>query len=61
MTMDRKGFTLVEVLIGLSLLGLVSVTILPIISSSMMNLNKNNIRMEMNYLGETVIERIKAL
>lgn len=58
--MGRKGFTLMEVLIGLFLLGLISVTILPIINSSLINLSKNNIRMEMNYIGEVVVERIKA-
>ena len=58
--MERRGFTLVEVLIGLFLLGLISVTVLPIVSSSLMNISKSKIKMEMNYIGEMAIERIKS-
>lgn len=58
--MNKEGFSLIDVIIGLFLLGLMSVTILPIISSSFINLSRNNIKMEMNYIGEMAIERIKA-
>ena len=58
--MERRGFTLVEVLLGLFLLGLISVTVLPIVTSSLMNISKSKIKMEMNYVGEMAIERIKA-
>lgn len=60
MTMERKGFTLVEVLLGLFLLGIISITVLPIVTSSLNNLSRNKIKMEMNYIGEMAIERIKA-
>lgn len=56
----KNGFTLIEAIIGLGLLGIISVTILPIINISFMNLKNHNIKMEMNYIGETVVERIKA-
>jgi len=56
----KKGFTLIEAIIGIGLLGLISVTTLPIMATSFMNLKNHNIKMEMNYIGETVIERIKA-
>lgn len=58
--MGKKAFTLVEVILSLCLLGLISVTVLPIVTSSLNNLNKNKIKMEMNYIGEMAIERIKA-
>lgn len=58
--MERRGFTLVEVILGLFLLGLISVTTLPIVTSSLMNISKSKIKMEMNYIGEMAIERIKS-
>lgn len=56
----RKGFTLIEAIIGIGLLGLISVTTLPIMATSFMNLKNHNIKMDMNYIGESVIERVKA-
>ena len=56
----KKGFTLIEAIIGIGLLGLISVTTLPIMTTSFINLKNHNIKMEMNYIGEVVIERIKA-
>lgn len=58
--MKKKGFTLVEVLMGLCLLGLISLTILPIIASSAKLSNRNYKRTEMAYLGEMIIENLKA-
>ncbi len=58
--MKNKGFTLVEVLIGLCLLGLISVVVLPIINSSFKLSNKYFPKAEMMYLGEMSIEKIKA-
>lgn len=58
--MKRKGFTLIEALLGLFLLGLISVTTLPILTSSLLNINKSRIKIEMNYIGEMAIERIKS-
>lgn len=60
LTMKKNGFTLVEVLLGLFLLGLISVTVLPIVTSSLMNIGKSKIKMELNYIGEMAIERIKS-
>lgn len=58
--MKKKGFTLIEVLLGLCLLGLISVTTLPILTTSLLNINKSKIKLEMNYIGEMSIERIKS-
>ncbi|WMM26934.1 prepilin-type N-terminal cleavage/methylation domain-containing protein [Tissierella sp. MB52-C2] len=58
--MKRKGFTLIEVIMGLFLLGLIAATILPKINISHLRLSNQNIKMEMIHMGEMVIERIKA-
>lgn len=56
----KKGFTLIQALFGLFLLGLISVTIIPILTSSLLSINKSMIKLEMNYIGEMSIERIKS-
>lgn len=56
----KKGFTLIEALMGLALLGLISVTILPIVNSSFIILNNHNLKLEMMYVGEMAVEKIKA-
>ena len=58
--MIKKGFTLVESILGLFLLALIAVTVLPIISSSFIRLRNNKLRMEMIYIGEMAVEKIKA-
>ncbi len=58
--MNKKGFTLVETMLGLFLLGLISVTVLPIINSSFIKLRNHKTKMEMIYIGEMAIERIKG-
>ncbi|MCQ4921611.1 type II secretion system GspH family protein [Tissierella carlieri] len=58
--MGKKGFTLVETVLGLFLLGLIAVTVLPIINSSFIRLRNNKLRMEMIYIGEMSVEKIKA-
>lgn len=58
--MKKKGFTLIEVMMGLFLLGLIGATVLPIINTSFLRLNNKKIKMEMIHIGEMVIERIKA-
>jgi competence protein ComGC len=56
----KKGFTLVETIMGLCLLGLIAVTVLPIINSAFHRINSHNTKIEMIYLGEMVVEKIKA-
>lgn len=56
----KRGFTLIESLMGLSLLGLISVIILPIVNSSFLIFNNHNIKLEMMYIGEMTVEKIKA-
>ena len=58
--MKRKGFTLVELVMGLMILGLVSVTTLPIISQSFINFAKQRTRTEMVFICEMVMESLKA-
>ncbi len=58
--MNKKGFTLVETILGLFLLGLIAVTVLPIINTSYIRLRNNRVKMEMIHIGEMTIEKIKA-
>lgn len=58
--MNKKGFTLVETMMGLFLLGLIAVTVLPTINSSFMKFRNQKTKMEMMYIGEMAIERIKG-
>ena len=58
--MKRKGFTLVEVIMGLFLLGLIAATVLPIISTSYLRLSNKKIKIEMIHQGEMAMERMKA-
>lgn len=58
--MNRKGFTLIEVIVGLFLVGLVSVVSFPIIQNSINNYNKVQESQHMFYLCEMVVERLRA-
>lgn len=58
--MKNHGFTLIEVLMGLCLLGLISVAILPTINTSLKASNMASEKRQMMYLGEMAIEKIKA-
>ncbi|MBC8588449.1 hypothetical protein [Paratissierella segnis] len=58
--MIKNGYILIDVIVGFFLLGLISVTCFPIIVSSFNNFNKIKDRSEMMYLGEMVVERLKA-
>jgi type II secretory pathway pseudopilin PulG len=58
--MNRRGFILLEVLLGMFLLGIISVTFFPIINSAQNNLYLLETKNDMKYFAETVLERIKA-
>jgi len=58
--MNKKGFVLIRVLLGLFLLGLVTVTCFPILNTSLNNIQLVNIKMDMIYIAESVIEQIKS-
>lgn len=58
--MKRRGFSLVEVLVGLSLLGLISVTAIPMLTFSFNNFTRVKARSEMCFIGEMVVEKFKT-
>ena len=58
--MKRRGFTLIEVIVGLFLLGLVSTVGFPIIQNSIENYNRVKERQHMYYLCEMVVERLRS-
>ncbi len=57
--MDDRGFTLIEVILALFLLGLIAVTFLPLINTALENIRLSNERNQMLLLAETVMEQIK--
>ena len=58
--MDKRGFILTQVLVGLYLLGLIIVFALPLLNISISNLNFAKEKKDMINTGETVIEQIKS-
>lgn len=56
--MKNRGFILVDILTGLFLIGLITVVSLPLISSSHSNYTIIKSTTEMNYLGESIYERL---
>ncbi len=58
--MKRSGFTLIEVMLSLFLLGLISIILLPSIQGSFNNGARNKDKSEMIYLGESSLEKLKA-
>lgn len=58
--MREKGFLLIEVLTGLFVLGLITVTCLPILNATLYNLELIKYKMDMVFIAESTIEQIKA-
>lgn len=58
--MNNRGFILTQVLVGLYLLGLVLVSALPLLNTSISNLNLAKDKKDMINTAETVIEQIKS-
>ena len=58
--MKQKGFLLIEVLMGLFLLGLITVTCLPILNTTSNNLGLIKGKMDMVFIAESTMEQIKA-
>ena len=58
--MEKKGFVLVDILVGLFIMGLVTVVSLPLLTSTYLNYSRINTITEMNYLGESIYERLVA-
>ncbi len=58
--MNNKGFTFIEILVGLFLLGLITVTCYPILNTSIHNLQLSKNKMEMINIVESTIEQLKS-
>jgi len=56
----RRGFTLIETIMGLFLLGLITVIVLPLVNGNLDNLFKQRVKAQMVYTGEMVVEMLKA-
>ena len=58
--MREKGFLLIEVLMGLFLLGLITVTCLPILNTASNNLRLVKDKMDMLFIAQSTVEHIKS-
>lgn len=58
--MNKNGFLLIEVLLGIFLLGIVCVTYLPMFSLAQNNFYLLEVKNDMKFFAETIMERIKA-
>jgi len=58
--MSRKGNMLIQVVVMLFFLGIISISFLPILISSINNFKRIKLQNEMIYIGEMVVEKIKA-
>ncbi|CCQ95984.1 hypothetical protein CULT_340029 [[Clostridium] ultunense Esp] len=58
--MNKKGFLLVEILMGLFLLGIIAITCLPILNIGIDNIRMTKDKMDMLLIAESIIEQIKA-
>jgi len=56
--LGRNGFLFVEIIMGLFLIGIIAVTCLPLISTSIDNMRLARIKAEMIFLAESAMERI---
>lgn len=60
MHMKRKAYSLVEILVGLFILGLITTTVMPIIHTSFNSLGRAGEKMEMLHLAEEVAENLRG-
>lgn len=58
--MKNKGFILMDVIVGLFFIGLITSLSFPLIASSYSNYGKIIASTEMNYLGESIYERLSS-
>lgn len=58
--MKKSGFTLIELIISLSILGIVTITIVPLVNSQYNLFNRQKTKAEMIYTCESIIEKLKA-
>ncbi|NLY78198.1 MAG: prepilin-type N-terminal cleavage/methylation domain-containing protein [Tissierellia bacterium] len=56
---NNKGFTLIEVIIGLFLLGIISVTFIPVLNTALVNIRSSNDKVSTILFAESIMEEIK--
>ena len=60
MNYKTKGFSLVEVICCIALVGIIAVSILPLINNSIKNIANLKNQNEMSFIAEMVIEKLKT-
>ncbi len=60
MIIKNKGFSLVEVIFSIALIGIIAVSFLPLINNSIKNIANLKNQNEMSFIAEMVIEKLKT-
>ena len=56
---NKKRMTIFEVLISITMLGVIAVPLLMLLSSSVILANKNRDKVDLNYIADIVVEEVK--
>jgi len=57
---NKKGFTLVEIIVGLAILGILSVVFLSLFTTAYFIIGSSDIKTDLKFDGEKIIENLKA-
>lgn len=60
MTIKHKGFSLVEVICGIALIGIIAVSFFPLLNTSIKNISRLKDHSRISYIAETVVENLKT-
>ncbi|SHI54619.1 hypothetical protein SAMN02745975_00122 [Geosporobacter subterraneus DSM 17957] len=58
---NKKGYLLIEIIIGITLFGLISVSLIPILTNQFIHINRSGRRTEALYDNQKTIESNSAL
>lgn len=56
---NKKGMTLFEVLISITMLGVIAVPLMMLLCSSVILANKNRDKVDLNYIADIVVEEVR--
>lgn len=57
---NQKGLTLIEILIGMAILGIISISFIPVLTSTFIQIYRSGSRTEAQYSNQRILEKILA-
>jgi len=60
MLKNKKGMTLFEVVVSITMLGVIVVPLMMLFSSSVLLANKNRDKVDLNYIAEIIVEEVRT-